>query len=70
MRYRRFLPFNAAGGLVWGVGFVLLGYFAGNSYARIEKLVGRTVAIVVAVIVVMVLIIWRIRRSRAERDPD
>jgi membrane protein DedA with SNARE-associated domain len=70
MRYRRFLPFNAAGGLVWGVGFVLLGYFAGNSYARIEKLVGRTLAIVVAIVVIAALIVWRVRRSRAERDPD
>ncbi len=36
MRYRRFLAFNAAGGLVWGVGFVLLGYVTGNWEERYE----------------------------------
>lgn len=66
MRYRRFLAYNAAGGLVWGVGVVLLGYLAGNSYAAIEKTFGRVAAIVVAAIVVVALIVWRIRRRRAE----
>jgi membrane-associated protein len=37
MHYPRFLLANAAGGLVWGVGFTLLGYFAGSALARIEK---------------------------------
>jgi membrane protein DedA with SNARE-associated domain len=61
MRYRRFLAYNAAGGLVWGVGSVLLGYLAGNSYAAIEKTAGRVAAIVVAVLVVAGLLAWRIR---------
>lgn len=65
-RFRRFLPWNAAGGLVWGVGYVLLGYLAGNSYARVEKLLGRGFAVAAAVVVVAVLIGWRIRRHRAE----
>ena len=33
MPYRRFLFFNALGGIVWGTGCVLLGYVAGDSYA-------------------------------------
>ncbi|MEO6822390.1 MAG: DedA family protein [Candidatus Nanopelagicales bacterium] len=65
MPYPRFLAFNAAGGLCWGVCFVLLGYFAGNSYAKIEQTVGRGAAVVVAAIVVVLVIIWRIRRARA-----
>ena len=40
MRYRRFLAFNAAGGIVWGAGVVLLGYLAGTSYAAVERTVG------------------------------
>jgi membrane protein DedA with SNARE-associated domain len=67
MPYRRFLAFNAAGGLVWGVGFVCLGYFAGNAYARIEQAVGRGAAVVVAIVVLTVLIVWRVRKSRQER---
>jgi membrane-associated protein len=71
MRYRRFLAYNAAGGLLWGIASVLLGYLAGNSYAAIEKTFGRVVALVVAAIVVVALA-WSIRRRRRERvtQPD
>src|SRR3954466_6895224 len=56
MPYRRFLAFNAAGGLVWGAGFVLLGYLAGASYQRIEKVAGRaSTAILIVVILALAL---------------
>jgi len=70
MHYRRFLAYNAAGGLVWGVGTVLLGYLAGNSYATIEKTFGRAAALAVAALVVIGVIVWRIRRHRHERAAD
>lgn len=66
MPYLRFLAFNAAGGLVWGAGVTLLGYFAGASYARLEHLLGRASAALLAVLVVAVLLAWlRHRRSRS-----
>lgn len=68
MRYPKFLAFNAAGGLVWGSGTVLLGYLAGNSYAAIEQTVGRDAALVVAGIVVVALIVWQIRRHRGNQS--
>ena len=68
MPYRRFLAFNAAGGLLWSITVVLVGYFAGESYARIEKLVGRGAAIVIAAVVVIALVVWQVRRRRAERE--
>ena len=61
MRYPKFLAYNAAGGLVWGIGFTLLGFLAGNSYKTIEKTVGHGAALAVAAIVVSALILWRIR---------
>jgi membrane protein DedA with SNARE-associated domain len=64
MPYRRFLAFNAAGGIVWGAVVVTLGYLAGNSYARIEKTVGRTAALVVLGLVVIGVIAWRVREHR------
>jgi len=70
MPYPRFLAFNAAGGIVWGSGFVLLGYLAGNSYQQVEKTVGRTAALVVLAVVVLGLLIWRIRKHRAESDRE
>ena len=66
MPYRRFLPYNLAGGLVWGVAFVCLGYFAGNSYARIEQAVGRDLALAVLAVAAVGLLVWGVRRSRSE----
>ncbi len=70
MRYLRFLAFNAAGGLVWGAGFGVLGYVTGNSYKAVEKSVGRVSALVVLGLVLIALIVWRIRAHRAESDRD
>jgi membrane protein DedA with SNARE-associated domain len=71
MPYRRFIAFNAAGGVIWGTGFVLLGFLAGNSYAAVEKAIGRGVALAVLGLVLLALLTWRIRRHRAERrSPD
>ena len=70
MPYRRFLAYNAAGGVCWGIAFVLLGYFAGNSYTQIEKTVGRGAAIAIATVALTVLVVWRIRKSRQENAED
>jgi membrane protein DedA with SNARE-associated domain len=67
MPYGRFLAFNAAGGLAWGVTVVLVGYAAGASYAQVEKGLGRTAALVVVGVVVLAVVVWRVRRHRAER---
>jgi len=40
MHYRTFLKANAAGGLIWGVGFTILGYVIGGAYQRAEKYAG------------------------------
>ena len=68
--YRKFLLYNALGGLVWGVGFTLLGYFAGAAYSRVEHLVGRILAVFVALVVIVGLIVWRVRRRRADREKE
>lgn len=68
MRYRTFLVWNAAGGLIWGVGFTLLGYLAGASYQRIEGYAGRFSEVVLAAAVVVALG-WWIRRRRQEPPP-
>ncbi|MCU1655772.1 MAG: hypothetical protein JWO57_428 [Pseudonocardiales bacterium] len=53
--YRRFLAFNAAGGLIWGIAYTLLGYLAGASYQKIESYAsyaGYTFLAIVAAVVV------------------
>lgn len=70
MHYPRFLAFNAAGGVVWGTGFVLLGFFAGNSYDAVAKVAGRDITAVLVVLGVLGLIVWHLRRARrARREP-
>jgi membrane-associated protein len=70
MPYRVFLAFNAAGGLVWGVGFTLLGYFAGTAYKQVERTAGTAVAIAIAAVVVVALVVWEVRRHRGEGKRD
>ena len=64
--YRKFLVFNALGGLAWGVTFCLVGYLAGNSYQVVEKRVGTAGAVITAVVIVAALIAWHFGRRRAE----
>jgi len=66
MPYRTFLPWNALGGFVWGTTFVLVGYFAGASYKKIETYIGRGAAIAVALVVIAGLVAWTVRRRRKE----
>lgn len=70
MHYPRFLGYNAAGGVAWGVSVTLLGYAAGASYARVEKTFGRTAAFIVAGIAVLALIAWRIRKHILKRRSE
>jgi membrane-associated protein len=68
MRYLRFLAFNAAGGLVWGAGFTLLGYLAGASYQTVGKVAGRASAAILAIVVLIVVIALVIRRRRRHAE--
>ncbi|KAA0021705.1 DedA family protein [Antrihabitans cavernicola] len=68
MPYRRFVTYNALGGLTWGIGCVLLGFAAGNSYEAVAKTAGRVSALVVAAIVVIGIVIWQVRKRRSDTE--
>jgi membrane protein DedA with SNARE-associated domain len=65
MHYPLFLGANAAGGIVWGVTFCLLGYFVGQ---RVEKATGVASDILLGLIavVIVVLVIRHRRKEKAE----
>lgn len=50
MRYRQFLPYNAAGAVLWAVAFVLLGYLLGNSWQLVEAWTARIATVFAAIV--------------------
>jgi membrane-associated protein len=64
MPYRTFVAYNAIGGVIWGIGYCLLGYLAGSAYAAVARQVGAGFAIAIAALVVAALVIWAVRRHR------
>ena len=71
MPYRKFLPWNAIGGIVWAPGFVLLGYVAGGSYHRVAEWAGRASAVLLTVVVLVIGVVVAaravVRRESAVR---
>ena len=71
MHYRRFLVANALGGILWGVGFTLLGYFAGGALNRVEKYASWAgIGLLVLVIAVVTTLHQRRRRLDARHDAE
>jgi membrane protein DedA with SNARE-associated domain len=73
MHYRTFLIANAAGALVWGVTYTLIGYAVGSAYKKAEQYASWASWIVLGVVVVViaVYVVRSRRRRRAEvADPE
>ncbi len=70
MPYSRFLVYNASGGLLWGLAVVLAGYFAGESFTKVEGVFGKVAAAVLGVVVVAAVVVWRVRKRRSEAAAD
>jgi undecaprenyl-diphosphatase len=68
MPYRRFAPWNAAGGVTWVGASVLVGYLAGTSYERVSEILGRATGAVFALLA-SVLVIVLVGRWLG-RNPD
>lgn len=66
--YRRFVAWNAAGGLVWGAGFVLLGYAAAGSISVIDRYL-RLGWVPLVVGIALFLLVRRLRHRRADGKP-
>ena len=79
MRWRSFLIYNAAGGIVWAILYGAIGYIAGsifqNNFAAVERIaraiswIGAGLIIVVA-IAIFFAVRWRRRRSASRAEDD
>ncbi|MGH9080512.1 MAG: DedA family protein, partial [Acidimicrobiales bacterium] len=68
LRYPVFLLFNAIGGVVWGIGYTLLGFVVGLSFQRILSEAGVwSIAVVAGVVVVAVAVRWTLKRRDRKR---
>jgi membrane protein DedA with SNARE-associated domain/membrane-associated phospholipid phosphatase len=63
IHFPTFLAYNAAGGILWGAGFVLLGYAAGASYRQVETIAGKIGLVLLGVIVIALALNALVRRS-------
>jgi membrane protein DedA with SNARE-associated domain len=70
MNYRRFLVANALGGLIWGVTFTLLGYFAGTALTRIEKYASWVGLCVLIAMILFFIIFHFVKKSRQTNEDD
>ena len=64
--YGTFLFFNATGAVVWGVGFVLLGYFAGAGWHHVEAVASRIGLALLALVLLGFLATRTLSRMKAK----
>ena len=68
LSYRRFLVANAAGALIWGVSFTLLGYFAGTALTSIEKYSGWAASAVLVLMIAFFIVFHFVKKRHQENS--
>jgi undecaprenyl-diphosphatase len=64
MNLRTFLFWNVTSGLIWAIGYLLIGYFFGGAFAVIEATIGRASIVVVGVCIIAWLIYRHIKSPK------
>ena len=70
MRYRKFLPANAAGGIVWSAVYTTVAYFAGKALERDSRIIDLAIGVVAAVAIVVALLLVRRNTGRLARRAE
>jgi membrane-associated protein len=68
MKYRTFLSYNIIGGLLWGVGVVLLGYFLGGAFPQTQAYLTPIIIVIILVSFVPLLLEWLAYRRLSQRE--
>jgi membrane protein DedA with SNARE-associated domain len=68
MPWSRFLPFNAAGGIVWATIYGTGGYYLGKNVNRLAGPVGIATVIIAAILIIIVLVVLKRNEQRLEEE--
>jgi membrane protein DedA with SNARE-associated domain len=70
MHWRRFLIFNAAGGIIWSTIYGVAAYLLGQQLLRLSGTVDATLAVVGVIVIITVIVFLRRNEARLQREAD
>ncbi len=70
MHWRRFLIFNAAGGIIWSMIYGVAAYLLGRELLRLSGRVDLILAIVGVAVIIAVIVFLRRNEARLQREAD
>ncbi len=70
MRWRRFLFYNAAGGIIWSTLYGVAAYLLGQQLLRLSSRVDVVLAIAGVIVIIAVIIFLRRNEARLQREAD
>jgi membrane protein DedA with SNARE-associated domain len=70
MQWRRFLFFNAAGGIIWSTLYGVAAYLLGQQLLRLSGRVDTTLAIGGVIVIIAVIIFLRRNEARLQKEAD
>ena len=70
MHWRRFLVFNAAGGIIWSTIYGLAAYLLGQQLLQLSGRVDLILAIVGVAVIITVIVVLRRNEARLQREAD
>lgn len=67
--YRKFLFWNALGGIVWATAFTLLGYAAGNAWHKVEHYASLVSWVLLGLVAVGAAVLFVVKKRKAVNSP-
>jgi membrane-associated protein len=70
MRYRMFLAYNVAGGVLWGAGVTFAGYFLGETFPQVDRYITPIIAAIIITSFIPLMIEWYKSRAKKQEGAD
>ena len=70
MHWRRFLFFNAAGGIIWSTLYGVAAYLLGQQLLRLSGPIDLALAIIGLVVIIAAIVFLRRNEARLQREAD